>query len=59
MEAALRIRDSGVPCTISAVGAGGESVPDVLKRCVAMGADRSYHVLDPDTAAADGFRTAT
>jgi electron transfer flavoprotein beta subunit len=58
MEAALRIRESGVECTISALSAGGATVPDVLKRCVAMGADRAHHVLDPEAGAADGFRTA-
>ena len=57
-EAALRIRDDGVECRITAIAVGGDSAPDVLKRCVAMGADDAIHVVDADAAAADGFRTA-
>lgn len=58
MEAALRIRDSGAECRITAVAIGAESTGDVLKRCLAMGADEAVQVLDPETAQADGFRTA-
>lgn len=58
MEAALRIRDAGVECRITAVAVGSPSAADVLKRCVAMGADASILVDDPEVAAADGFRTA-
>lgn len=58
MEAALRIRDAGVDCRITAVSVGSASAADVLKRCVAMGADASILVDDPDAGAADGFRAA-
>jgi electron transfer flavoprotein beta subunit len=57
MEAALRIRDAGVECTITAISAGGATVPDVLKRCVALGANAAVHVEDT-AGGADGFRTA-
>lgn len=58
MEAALRIRDSGVECRITAVAVGPAPAADALKRCVAMGADDAIHVVDEETARADGFRTA-
>jgi electron transfer flavoprotein beta subunit len=58
MEAALRIRDSGVPCTITALSVGGTSNTEVLKRCLALGADNSVLVEDPLTERNDGFRTA-
>ena len=57
-EAALRIRDDGVGCTITALAAGNEEAPAVLKRCVAMGADAAVHIADPQAPAADGFLTA-
>src|SRR5215216_4180436 len=47
MEAALRIRDSGVPCTITALSVGTAGNLEVLKRCVALGADAAVLVNDP------------
>ena len=58
MEAALRLRDTGGECRITAVSVGPASAADVLKRCVALGADRSIQVLDEETQSANGFRTA-
>ena len=58
MEAALRIRDAGVECTITAVSIGSDSAKDVLKRCIATGADASILVTDPEQSRGDGFRTA-
>src|SRR5437588_10498700 len=58
MEAALRLRDAGVDCRITAVSVGRESAADVLKRCTALGAEQAILVLDPEVEAADGFRTA-
>ena len=58
MEAALRIRDGGVPCVITAVSVGSDSSADVLKRCLAMGADAAVLVRDPQAGRQDGFRTA-
>lgn len=57
-EAALRIRDDGVECQITVLALGDESASTVLKRCVAMGADTAVHIVDPQVAIADGFRTA-
>jgi electron transfer flavoprotein beta subunit len=50
LEAALRLRDTGVACTIAAVSAG--SSPDaVLRHAVALGADSAAAIpLDPDAA---------
>ena len=57
-EAALRIRDAGVDCRITAVATGGDDASTVLRRCVAMGADDAIHVVDGGGPATDGFRTA-
>jgi electron transfer flavoprotein beta subunit len=59
MEAALRLKDAEPGTTITAITAGPASASEVLKRCVAMGADRSIHILDEETGAADGFRAAS
>lgn len=59
MEAALRIRDSGVNCRITALSVGSESNNEVLKRCLALGADEAILVLDPRADAQDGSRTAS
>jgi|SRR5579883_483945 len=58
MEVALRLRDAGGDCRITAVTVGHASAADVLKRCVAMGAESAILVQDPEIDAADGFRTA-
>jgi electron transfer flavoprotein beta subunit len=59
MEAALRLRDAGGECKITAVSVGPPSTADVLKRCVALGADRAVQVIDPEVGSANGFRTAS
>jgi electron transfer flavoprotein beta subunit len=58
MEAALRIKDADPSTKITAIAIGPASTAEVLKRCVAMGADASIQVIDDETANADGFRTA-
>ena len=57
VEAALRIRDSGVDCTITVAVVGSADAATILRRCIAMGADRAVHVITDD-AGTDGFRTA-
>jgi len=59
MEAAMRIRDSGVECTITALSVGGDSNAEVLKRCLALGANQAILVQDPTSDRQDGFRTAS
>lgn len=58
MEAALRLREAVGDCRVTAVSVGSESVEEVLKRCVAMGADAAIQVTDPEVGKANGFRTA-
>ena len=58
MEAALRIRDSGVECKITAISLGSDSNAEVLKRCLALGADAAILVHDAEAGRQDGFRTA-
>ncbi len=51
IEAALRIRDAGVECTISVVSVGGDQA-DVLKQAAAMGADE-IAAINIDTSTVD------
>jgi electron transfer flavoprotein beta subunit len=57
LEAALRLKDAGVECTISAVSIGNDQ-KDLLKKCVAMGADEIV-AIDADASTLDGMATAT
>ncbi|MCK0508166.1 electron transfer flavoprotein subunit beta/FixA family protein [Aromatoleum anaerobium] len=52
MEAAMRIRDQGVNCTITAVSIGSDQ-KTLLKHCAALGADEIV-AIDPGSAAIDG-----
>ncbi|MBP9714208.1 MAG: electron transfer flavoprotein subunit beta/FixA family protein [Sterolibacterium sp.] len=52
MEAALRLRDAGLDCTITAVSIGGD-LKDLLKHCAALGADEIVSI-DPTGAEFDG-----
>lgn len=58
VEAALRIRDAGVDCSISVVVVGEPAAATILRRCIAMGADRAIHV-QTDEAVSDGFHVAS
>ena len=58
VEAALRLRDAGVDCTITVAIVGAEEATTILRRSIAMGADRGIDVQSSDTGT-DGFRTAT
>lgn len=59
IEAALRLRDDGAECTITAIAVGSEEATAILRHAVALGCDRSVLVTDPQAALADGFRTAS
>ncbi len=59
LEIALRLRDTGVDCRITALTVGPETSLVLLRRAIAMGADDCVLIDDPETAAADGFRTAS
>lgn len=56
IEAALRIRDAGVDCTITAVTIG-QDTKSLLKHCAALGADEIV-AIDADTATLDSKVTA-
>lgn len=53
LEAALRLRESGIEVRIDAVTVGPKRCGDVLKRAVGMGADRAFHLIDEFDAHAD------
>ncbi len=59
LEVALRLRDAGANCRITALTVGSETSLAMLRRAIAMGADDCVLIDDPETAAADGFRTAS
>ncbi|MBT4521697.1 MAG: electron transfer flavoprotein subunit beta/FixA family protein [Halieaceae bacterium] len=56
MEAALKIRDSGLDCTICAVSIGPNQ-KSLLKHCAALGADETV-AIDADLGALDSQVTA-
>jgi electron transfer flavoprotein beta subunit len=49
IEAALRLRDAGVDCTISVVSAGAETT-DLLRHAAALGADETAAITVDDAA---------
>lgn len=59
IEVALRLRDAGVYCRITALTVGPEASLVLLRRAIAMGADDCVLIDDPESASADGFRTAS
>ncbi|MBI4233574.1 MAG: electron transfer flavoprotein subunit beta/FixA family protein [Chloroflexi bacterium] len=58
LEAALRIRDKGVPCTITALTLGDESSRQVFRHAFAMGADEGVLLMDPAYQGSDGLGVA-
>ena len=56
MEAALRIRDTGADCTITAVSIGPD-LKSILKHCAALGADETV-AIDADPGTLDSQVTA-
>ena len=58
IEAALKLRDAGLDCSISVVTVGKESAKDVLKHAFAMGADRGILLMDDAFEGCDGLGIA-
>jgi electron transfer flavoprotein beta subunit len=58
IEAALRLRDAGLDCTITAIAVGSEGAADILRHAAALGCDAAVLVTDPTVASADAMRTA-
>jgi len=58
VEAALKIKDS-VDSKITILSLGGESAVNVIRRCIAMGADEGVLLSDPLFIDSDSFATAS
>jgi electron transfer flavoprotein beta subunit len=58
IEAALRIRDSGRECRITALTFGSQTARAALKRALSMGVDDAIHVLDTGLEQADSVTVA-
>src|SRR5438876_10250908 len=58
VEEALRIKEKRGQGEVVAVSLGPDRVKETLRSCLAMGADRAIHLLDPAPEAADSLTTA-
>jgi electron transfer flavoprotein beta subunit len=58
VEEGLRIKEKRGAGEVVAVSLGPDRVKEVLRSCLAMGADRAIHLLDPAWEAADSLTTA-
>lgn len=57
IEEALRLREQHGG-RVTAIGLGGDTARDALKRAIAMGADAAIHINDPSLVDGDAFMTA-
>jgi electron transfer flavoprotein beta subunit len=58
VEEALRIKEKAGQGEVVAVSLGPDRCKEALRSCLAMGADRAIHVLDPAFEGADTLMTA-
>ena len=58
VEEALRIKEKRGQGEVVAVSLGPDRVKETLRSCLAMGADRAIHLLDPAWEGADTLLTA-
>ena len=58
LEEALRIKEKRGQGEVVAVSLGPDRVKETLRSCLAMGADRAIHLLDPAWGTADTLMTA-
>jgi electron transfer flavoprotein beta subunit len=58
VEEALRIKEKRGQGEVVAVSLGPDRVKEALRSCLAMGADRAIHLLDPAWESADSLTTA-
>jgi electron transfer flavoprotein beta subunit len=58
LEEALRIKEKRSQGEVVVVSLGPDRVKEALRSCLAMGADRAIHLLDPAWAAADTLSCA-
>lgn len=59
LELALRLRDNGTNCHITAMTMGPNSAQDILRDALAMGADEAVLISDPAFAGSDTVATAS
>ena len=58
VEEALRVKEKRGQGEVVAVSLGPDRVKEALRSCLAMGADRAIHLLDPAWEAGDSLTTA-
>ncbi len=59
LEEAIRIREAlSSPCEVTALSFGPESVKEILRRCLATGADRAVHIRQNSVKEWDGLAVA-
>jgi len=58
LETAIKIKDADPSVKVVAVTIGGDKAKDVLKSCVAVGADKAYHVNDAAFENIDSLATS-
>jgi len=59
LEAAIRVKEKTSSGTVTAITIGPERAENVLRWCLAMGADKAIHLLDGDGTHVDYWRTAS
>jgi electron transfer flavoprotein beta subunit len=57
VEAALKVKDA-MESKITVISLGGESAKNIIRRCLAMGADEGVLLSDPSFIDSDSFATA-
>jgi electron transfer flavoprotein beta subunit len=58
LEAALQIKDS-LESKVTVISLGAESAKNIIRRCIAMGADQGILISDPSFDDCDSFATAS
>lgn len=58
LEAALLIKEANAGSEVTAVTMGPKSALDVIRKSLAMGAERGIHILDDDLAGSDAVQTS-
>ena len=58
VEEALRIKEKIGEGEVTVVSMGDEKVPEALRACLAMGADKALHLMDPAFEGSDSLTTA-
>ena len=58
VEAAMRLRDAGVECTVQVLSVGGTAPERLFQRAFALGADECYHLEDSGFEGADSVSFA-